>query len=256
MRTRYWDLNDGELSEEVLRRRFPPEAFRLSRRVYPPGSAFIGRTRACTLFVLSGSCWLRSVEEGTFSSGAVVELDEGPYELRVSGTREVETVTVWDLRAHGTFEPRARGDLVGPEREFRKFLAEYIGLQEALLTLLGRSVDLERREFFNDLPVGHVNHDGSIWSYRGHGRGVTLEHDGKLVNAHIAAFAPDAVDAWRLSVYAESCGMHALSYEGRTFEADEANIRQRLDHLAANGELVAQRVAPTHTVYRSSRRQP
>ena len=147
-------------------------------------------------------------------------------------------------------------DLVGSEPEFRDFLAEYIRLQVALLTLLGRSVDLERREFFNDLVSGHVEHDGLAWSYRGHGRGVTFEHDGKLVNAHVATFAPETVDAWRLSVYAESRGVRALSHEGTTFEADEASIDQQLDHLACTGELVRESVAPTHTVYRKARPQP
>ena len=141
------------------------------------------------------------------------------------------------------------------EAEFRDFLAEYTRLQRSLLTLLARDVDLEGREFFNDLPGGYVEHEGKAWSYRGHGRGVTLERGGTLVNAHVAAFAPDAVDAWRLCVYAASRGVRTLSNEGGTFDAEETNIELLLEVLARNGDLVREEVAPGRTVYRSPARE-
>lgn len=95
-----WDFGEGELSEVALRRRFPSDTFRVAGRVYPPGTTFVGRTRACTVYVVRGRCWLRSGGEGQFAPGDVVELEAGTYEIKVGEGAEVEVVTVWDLRPH------------------------------------------------------------------------------------------------------------------------------------------------------------
>lgn len=95
-----WDLKDGELSEATLRRRFGGDAFRLRRNVYPAATAFVGKTRACTIYILRGSCSLRAPDEGHFTAGDVVDVDAGFYEIGVPRTCEVEIVTVWDLRPH------------------------------------------------------------------------------------------------------------------------------------------------------------
>jgi hypothetical protein len=100
MRARRWNSSEGELSEAALRRRFGSEAFRVARNVYPPSTAFVGRTRACTMYVVRGSCWLCSVDEGQFVTGDVVEIEAGSYEIKVPSTSDVEIVTVWDLRPH------------------------------------------------------------------------------------------------------------------------------------------------------------
>lgn len=97
---RRWDRNEGELSEAALRQRFGGNTFRVARNVYPRATAFIGRTRACTMYVVRGSCWLRSVDEGQFSAGDVVEIEAGSYEIKVPETSDIEIVTVWDLRPH------------------------------------------------------------------------------------------------------------------------------------------------------------
>ena len=101
MLVRRWELSDGELSEAAPdSRRFDSRAFRVARRTYPSATVFVGRTQACTIFVLRGSCWLRSGGEGNFSPGDILDLDAGEYELKVSGSEDLEICTVWDLRAH------------------------------------------------------------------------------------------------------------------------------------------------------------
>lgn len=100
MRARRWDPSDGELSEAALRERFQAPSFRVAQNVYPPGTAFSARTRACTVYVLGGALWLRSGEAGDFSAGDVLELEAGDYELEVAASGEATLVSVWNLRPH------------------------------------------------------------------------------------------------------------------------------------------------------------
>lgn len=98
MITSRWDDMNGELSEATIRRRYAGSAFRVSRSVYPFGTEFVGRTKACTMFVVRGAVRLRSGEEGQFVAGDVIEIEAGTYELEVSSDADVEIVTVWSLR--------------------------------------------------------------------------------------------------------------------------------------------------------------
>lgn len=101
MNKRRWDASDGELSEGVLRDRFRGDAFRVAHYSCPGGTNFVGRTRACTIYLMRGSCRLRADnDEGPFSQGDIVQVGGGSYELAVPGTSEVEIVTVWDLKPH------------------------------------------------------------------------------------------------------------------------------------------------------------
>jgi len=119
-------------------------------------------------------------------------------------------------------------------------VASYVALQRALLGELSALIDLKAREYFNDLPPGKIVHTGKVWTYRGHGRGVTFETEGAVVNAHIAPWLPDLIDAWRLELYFDARGIEVVARCGRSYEVNEDSIAALLDDLVRAGTLVPQ----------------
>jgi hypothetical protein len=133
-------------------------------------------------------------------------------------------------------------------------LRNYVSLQRALLERLSTDVDL-RRDYFNDLEPGQVVHDGQTWAYRGHGAGLTLEGDGKVVNAHVIPSIVDAVDAWRLSLYFDAQHIRTVTHSGQPHSVeDEGSVSALLEQLVHEGALQRDRASRSRPL-RSRRRR-
>jgi hypothetical protein len=138
---------------------------------------------------------------------------------------------------------------------FPRHIAEYVALQRALLSAISELIDVSQEEFFNDIGVREMIHDGKRWRCAGHGRGLTFQEvdTGVTVNVHTVPFLEDALDEWRLELYFESRGVTEASYGGHVYELSSERIGQLLDELAHDGLLVQQIVAerdPPIVVYR------
>jgi hypothetical protein len=100
MKIRRWDVADGDLTLEAVKRLYDAKSARVSERSYPPGAAFPGRSKQGTVYVAAGSCVLTSGGEHALCAGDVVDLEAGDYALRVTGTDGCRLVFAWDLRPH------------------------------------------------------------------------------------------------------------------------------------------------------------
>ncbi len=99
MKATRWNPEDGELSVELLRKRFPRNQFRVSPRSYPAGTRSVAFSRAGTVYVLAGRCHFRvGDQEIACCAGDVVEIPEGRQDIIVPETSSVQFVQVWDLR--------------------------------------------------------------------------------------------------------------------------------------------------------------
>ncbi len=99
MKATRWNPEDGELSVELLRKRFPRNQFRVSPSSFPAGTRFVAFSRAGTVYVLAGLCDFRvGDQEIACCAGDVVEFPEGRQDIIVPETSSVELVRVWDLR--------------------------------------------------------------------------------------------------------------------------------------------------------------
>ena len=86
------------MSIEALRGIYDVQRYRVSEYSYPAGTAFTGRTRAVTWYVLSGVCRVRTDEETLLREGYVAEIGATEYSLFVDS--DLKFVAVWDLAPH------------------------------------------------------------------------------------------------------------------------------------------------------------
>ena len=98
MLVRSWPHADRRMSIEVLRGMYDVRRYRVAEYFYPAGTAFVGRTRAVTWYILSGVCRARAHEEVLLREGDVAEIDATEYSLFVHS--DLKFVAVWDLAPH------------------------------------------------------------------------------------------------------------------------------------------------------------
>ena len=121
---------------------------------------------------------------------------------------------------------------------FEEHVRNYASLQKSLLQRLSTDVDLGR-DYFNDVEPGQVVHDGQTWTYRGHGAGLTLEGEGKVLNVHVMPSLVDVVDAWRLSLYFDAQDIKTVTHAGQLHAVeDEESVSALLEKLVHDGTLV------------------
>lgn len=109
-----------------------------------------------------------------------------------------------------------------------------------------------RQDYFNRLGRGQITHDDKVWTYYGHGAGLTFEGDGNVVNVHIVPWLMDVVDAWRLYVYLDDKGITAVAHaEKDHIVEDQHSVSDLLEHLVEQGTLVPVGLeGVTHKLYR------
>lgn len=90
----------GKPSEDILRSRFNPKEFRVSRSLYPPHDRFPGVMTSGTCYVLQGACRYTFGDSSVLlRAGEFCQLPGGDYEFEVVGPSAAEEVLVWDMRA-------------------------------------------------------------------------------------------------------------------------------------------------------------
>jgi hypothetical protein len=95
---RWEDEYPGAPSIEAIRLLFvPPEHYRVSRSIYPPGTRFAGAMIEGLVFVIRGSCQFEFGASFQIAAGEFAELPEGEYQFASSGESETELVMVWRL---------------------------------------------------------------------------------------------------------------------------------------------------------------
>jgi hypothetical protein len=94
-----WPAARGPLSEEAVRGlHLPNYRHRFGVQKYPSGTAFAGRQRASTCYVLSGSCEFTFGERSILlRSGDVGALPAGDFTFRVVDRSDVLLLCVWAL---------------------------------------------------------------------------------------------------------------------------------------------------------------
>lgn len=98
--TQPWSPDWGRISEEAVRRLHRPNyRHRFSvHHKYPPGTAFSGRQRAGTCYVLDGSCeFTFGDQRATIDAERFAKLPAGDFSFRVLGNSEVCLIKVWEL---------------------------------------------------------------------------------------------------------------------------------------------------------------
>ncbi|MEZ4375943.1 MAG: CPCC family cysteine-rich protein [Polyangiaceae bacterium] len=132
MQARDWSSQWDGISEESVRRLHRPNyRHRISPHRYPHGTAFSGRQRAGTCYVLEGACEFKFGGESVLlHAEQFAALPGGDYTFRVVGDSELHLVNVWEL----PFE------VVHHRRDGIEYLEDHGISAEARDWVLGRTI--------------------------------------------------------------------------------------------------------------------
>lgn len=95
------------------------------------------------------------------------------------------------------------------ENQLLKIISDYIIIQSRILSVFFSEYpnSLSGEYLFENCPrKGKIMVDGSKWSFRRHGAGISFDNlsSGVEVSAHVHPDDPNHIDAWRLKLYMES----------------------------------------------------
>lgn len=128
--------------------------------------------------------------------------------------------------------------------EVQEILREYSTTQAGLCVCLFEKYGQAESHLLLNIPrSGLLMLNGEMWEFKKHGAGVLFKQlsSGAIFDVHRhVQFCPECFDAWRLTQYFESKGIHALKFGSLVVDAqDESAITAMLVELVNSGKIAS-----------------